>query len=445
MSRPPNILFLFSDQQRWDTMGCYGQALPVTPHLDAMARSGTIVNNAFTCQPVCGPARAALQTGRWPTELGCFTNHRMLPTDTATIAKILRGAGYETGYLGKWHLASCGPENGPDNFRTKPVPPERRGGYEDFWLAADALEFTSHGWDGHMFDGNGQRRDFPPGAYRVDAQTDWLIEYLRSRDGKRPFFMFCSYLEPHHQNDHDTHEGPVGSKERFADFTVPGDLYGTGGNWRTDYPDYLGACASLDANVGRIRATLRELGMEDNTLVIYTSDHGSHFRTRNGEYKRSCHDACIRIPMLIHGPGWRGGQAIDGLASLIDLPPTLLTAAGVTPPSWMRGRPLQRALAGDPAWNDEVYLQISESQVGRAIRTRRWTYAVQAPGAKPWEDPASSHYVESHLYDLATDPHQRHDLVRDPAYAAVRAQLRERLAVRMAEAGEAPATIAPAP
>jgi len=155
----PNILFLFSDQQRWDTCGCYGQKLNVTPNLDKMAEKGVRFENAFTCQPVCGPARACLQTGKYATETGCVINNIMLPKDEKTIADHLSGNGYEVGYIGKWHLASCGPTGGPDDFQTKAVPPDLRGGYKDFWLASDVLEFTSHSYDGHMFNADGNKKN----------------------------------------------------------------------------------------------------------------------------------------------------------------------------------------------------------------------------------------------------------------------------------------------
>ncbi len=432
----PNILFVFSDQQRWDTLGCYGQQLNTTPNLDQMAGEGVRFENTFTCQPVCGPARSCLQTGLYATQNRCPTNHCMLPLDSTTIAHHLSGAGYEVGYIGKWHLSSFGPRGGPDDFRERPVPPERRGGYKDYWLASDTLEYTSHSYDGHMFDADGNRRDVPEGRYRVDAETDWVIEYLESRDGKRPFFLFASYIEPHHQNDHGHYEGPHGSKERFKDFVVPGDLVGTEGDWREEYPDYLGCIASLDENVGRIRAALARLGLAENTLIIYTSDHGSHFRTRNSEYKRSPHDGCIRVPLIMCGPGFRGGTMPTELVSLIDLPPTILAAAGVTPPEIMRGTPVQRVVAGDVAdWQDDVFLQISESQCGRAIRTKKWKYSVVAPG-KTGHDPSSDLYVEEYLYDLEADPHERTNLVDDSSLADVRAEMAARLKRRMMDAGE---------
>jgi uncharacterized sulfatase len=440
----PNIIFFFTDQQRWDTCGCYGQPMDITPNLDRMAAEGVRFENAFTCQPVCGPARASIQTGKYAAEIGCHTNNRMLPGGEQTIAHRLSQAGYEVGYIGKWHLASAGGDNSPDNFRTKPVPPERRGGYNDFWLASDVLEFTSHSYDGHMFDAAGRRREFPPGGYRVDVLTGWAIEYLRSRDRGRPLFLFISYIEPHHQNDHAHYEGPRGSKERFKDFVVPGDLLGAAGDWTEEYPDYLGCINSLDANLGRISRELEKLGMSENTLVIHTSDHGSHFRTRNSEYKRSCHDGCIRIPMIACGPGFTGGKVVSELVSLIDVAPTIMTAAGLTPAT-MRGRPLQQLADGAAAdWPKEIFLQISESHCGRAIRTSRWKYSVRAPG-KTGADRDSDVYVEDFLYDLAADPHERNNLVADPELAPVRAELAETLKARMIAAGETEPAILPAP
>jgi arylsulfatase A-like enzyme len=440
----PNVIIFFTDQQRWDTLGCYGQPLEVTPHMDRLAGEGVRFEHAYTCQPVCGPARASLQTGKYATEVGCFRNHIALPLDEKTIAHWMSEAGYEVGYIGKWHLASTGglPDRLDADYRTSAVPPERRGGYRDYWIASDALEFTSHGYDGHMFDADMNRREFK--GYRVDCQTDFALEYLRSRDASRPFFLFLSYLEPHHQNDRDCYEGPEGSKERFREFAAPGDLVDTDGDWREHYPDYLGQVNSLDHNLGRLREELARLGLADDTLILVTSDHGSHFKTRNSEYKRSCHDGCIRVPLIACGPGFRGGGVISELVSLIDVPPTLLAAAGLEKPRTMRGRPLQELLGGTPAdWPQEVFLQISESQVGRAIRTRRWKYSVRAHHRNRFTDAGSDQYTEDFLYDLDADPHERSNLVADPSYEDVRGELRERLIARMLAAGEAAPQITP--
>ncbi len=443
---PPNVIVFFSDQQRWDSVGCYGQKLPTTPHLDRMAAEGVRFQFAFTCQPVCGPARSCLQTGKYATETGCFRNNIALPKNEKTIAHWLSQSGYEVGYVGKWHLASTGGIPGrQQNFTTSPIPPEFRGGYKDFWLASDVLEFTSHGYDGHLFNADMQRVDFPPGRYRADAETDFVLEYLRSRNRDRPLFLFVSYIEPHHQNDHRHFEGPHGSKQRWKNYDVPGDLVGTQGNWRQEYPDYLGCVHALDENLGRLRHELNRLGMAENTLLLYTSDHACHFRTRNSEYKRACQDDAIRVPMIACGPGFRGGKVVRELVSLIDVPPTILRAGGAAIPHSMRGRPLQDLVDGSASdWPQEVFVQISESQVGRAIRTKRWKYSVRAPGLNGGRYPSSDRYVEDFLYDLENDPHERTNLVRDPAFAEVRGRLAQTLKRRMVAAGEKQPVILPA-
>lgn len=444
MESRPNILLILSDQQRWDTLGCYGCPDNTSPNLDLLAREGTLFQQAFTCQPVCGPARSCLQTGRYATETGCFTNHRRLPAGEVTIARLLRRAGYETAYLGKWHLASCGPEGGPDDFRTRPVPVDRRGGYEDFWLASDVLEFTSHAYDGYVFDSYGKRQDFPSGKYRVEVLTDWALEYLRTRHQDKPFFLFLSYVEPHHQNDHGHFEGPTGCRQMFSRYRVPGDLQNLKGDWEQEFPDYLGCCYALDQAVGKIRDFLESHGLWENTIFIYTSDHGCHFRTRNAEYKRSCHESSIRIPLIISGPGFNTGRTVTALVSLIDLPPTILQAAGVSIPEKMKGKPCQQLFSPEVPWPQEVFIQISESQVGRAIRTSRWKYSVRAAGKNGLLDAGSDFYQEEFLYDLSEDPHEQNNLVREPRTVKVRRYLKGRLVARMVQAGEKPPFIQPA-
>jgi uncharacterized sulfatase len=449
----PNVVFLLSDQQRWDTLGCYGQPLDTTPNLDKMAADGARFENAFTPQPLCGPARAVLQSGLYASQVGVFTNGIALPPGRKYLAHQLSEAGYETAYIGKWHLASNGspasirawPNGEKFNNRTGPIPPELRGGYRDFWLAADALEYTSHSYDGHMFDSDGNKRQFPPGRFRADAETDWVLEYLRERKSTRPFFLFVSWLEPHHQNDHNRYEGPHGSKERFKDFVAPGDLAGAAGDWQENYPDYLGCVNSLDTNVGRIREELERLGLADNTVVIYTSDHGSHFRTRNREYKRSCHEGCVRVPLVIRGPGFRGGKVMTEFASLIDLPRTILDIAGVDAGAAMGGRSLKELVEGRAGnWPQDVFIQISEDSCSRAIRTKRWKYSVRAPEGRARDGTADSDvYVEEYLYDLADDCHERRNLVADPEYAGIRKELEGLLKKRMVEVGEEEPVIEP--
>jgi len=424
----PNIVFYFSDQQRADTVGVYGQKLNVTPNLDALAASGTMFNNAFTVQPVCGPARAVLQTGKYATETDCFYNGRQLPQSEFNLANVFNAAGYKTAYVGKWHLAS----DSDNDYSVTAIPSELRGGYKDYWAAADILEFTSHGYGGYVFDKDERKLEFT--GYRCDEITNYAIDFIKDSQAEEPFFLFVSHIEPHHQNDRNRFEGPDGSKEKFKDYEVPGDLRDTDGDWREEYPDYLGACNSLDYNLGRIIDALKAQGIYENTVIIYTSDHGCHFRTRNEEYKRSCHDGSIKIPMIAVGPGFEGGKKIDELVSLLDIPVTLLDCAKVERPLGYRGNSLKKLAAGDKTgFNNEVLIQISESQTGRALRTDEWLYSVcglDTDGYVPYAEV----YYEEFLYDMKNDTFQMNNLVNHPDYADVRERLRERLIMRIKDA-----------
>lgn len=439
--KKPNIVFLFSDQQRWDTVGCYGQKLNITPNLDNLAEEGVQFEKSFTCQPVCGPARSCLQTGKYATETGCYRNDIALPQDEKTIAHWATEAGYKVAYVGKWHLASTGGESNEDigekiDYQTKAIPLEYRGGWKDYWVASDILEFTSHGYGGHMFDGEMKKRSFD--GYRVDEVTNFVLEFLDStKNDEEPFLLFTSYIEPHHQNDRNRYEGPKGSKEKFKNYEVPGDLKGTDGDWEKNYPDYLGCCHSIDENVGRIVDKLKSLGIIDDTIIIYTSDHGSHFRTRNDEYKRSCHDASIRTPLIINGVNFNQGKLIKEMVNLIDLPPTILEIMGLDVPNYMQGSTLQRLVNEENEnWKKEVFIQISESQVGRAIRTQKWKYSVLAPEKDGIKDSSSDIYVEDCLYNLEEDPHEKNNLIESSGYEEIKEELMASLKRRMSEAGE---------
>lgn len=436
-NKRPNIIFYFSDQQRWDTIGCYGQRLNVTPTLDALAARGTLFEYAFTCQPVCGPARASLQTGLYAAEVGAHTNDRILPEGIDTLARRLDAGGYETAYIGKWHLASCK----ESSYQTKPVPPERRGGYH-YWMASDVLEYTSHGYNGYVYDADMQRHDFV--GHRIDCinayAVDFLHNYVKEQTDK-PFFLFVSHIDPHHQNDNKRFEGPDGSKRRFRNFDIPGDLAGKEGNWQENYPDYLGQCNLIDQNVGKLMDTLEETGLADNTVFIYSSDHGCLFRTRHNDYKRSCEDGCLRIPLIACGGPFENIGKKSEMVSLIDVPSTILDLAGIDIPQHYRGNSLVSLVKNEAKdWPDAVYAQISESENGRTVRTKEWKYCVCAPNFV-YDEAYPAQYVEEKLYDLRNDPYENNNLIHDPAYTSVRNQMLERLKGFMRHAHEPDADI----
>ena len=433
MPDQPNIIVFFTDQQRWDASSLHGNPLDLMPNFERLAKGGTHIANSFTCQPVCGPARACLQTGMYATTTGAYRNDVVPPVGTKMLGHYFREAGYATGYLGKWHLA-----NGPHG----PVAPEQRGGYEE-WLASNILEFTSDAYDCVMYDNDGKAVKLP--GYRVDAITDAMIRFV-DRHKAEPFFLFTSFLEPHHQNSRDDYPAPIGYAEKYAGRWTPPDLEKFPGNSAKHLGGYWGMIKRLDEALGRVADALESLGLTENTVILFTSDHGNHFRSRNREYKRSCHESSIRVPTMFCGGPFEGRGQVSQLVSLIDLPPTLLETAGIAVPKEMQGRSILPILADPEAsWPDDVFVQISESEVGRAIRTTRWKYSVTAPNLDGHKVPASDRYVEAYLYDLQSDPYELKNLLGFTSHRAVADRLRDRLLQRMTEAGEGPATIDPAP
>lgn len=431
-----NIIFYFSDQQRWDTVN-----ETVTPNLMQLASEGVLFENNFTCQPVCGPARACLQTGVYATQCGCYWNGIPLPDNITPLAHYFNEAGYETAYIGKWHLASDRLPGIGLHCESSAVPKSKQGEYQ-YWRAADVLEFTSHGYDGYVFDGDGNQLDFK--GYRADCINDFALEFLEKREKDKPFFLFISQLEPHHQNDHHCYEGYRETVDDYKNYPIPDDLTFLPGDYKEMYPDYISAINRLDYNVGRLVEKLKALGIYEDTVIIYTSDHGSHFKTRNPEYKRSCHENTTHTPLIIKGGGFEGGKREERLSSLIDLPPTLLSIAGIPIPQTYMGLDLTKGIDNPEEKRDCVFMQISESQCGRAIRTDRFKYAVRSAAPTGYAHHSAKAYFEDYLYDLQKDPIEKNNLIKNPHYRNVREEMKYLLLREMKNAGEEAPMILPA-
>ena len=422
----PNIVFYFSDQQRWDTL-----TPELMPNVWALSEEGVRYTQSFTCQPVCGPARACLQTGEYATQCGCYWNGIPLPENKKTLAEYFNENGYDTAYIGKWHLASDRYPKVGFHCETTAVPENKRGGYK-YWRAADVLESTSHGYDGFVFDNDNNKIEFK--GYRADCINDFALEYINNRKKDKPFFMFVSQLEPHHQNDHGHFEGPKESVKNYKNYPIPDDLSFLKGNYNEEYPDYLASINRIDENVGKLVECLKQNGEYENTVIIYTSDHGCHFKTRNLEYKRSSHDSCSHTPLVIGGGAFKKGAVDDRLVSLIDLPPTMLEFAQIKiPENYMGKSIISQERNGEK--RDCVFMQISESQVGRAIRTPKYKYSVRSLG-QGFICHSSKFYYEDYLYDLEKDPIEKNNLVKDEKYSDVRKELRNLLIREMTNAGE---------
>jgi len=440
-SRPPNIILYLADQFRWDFVGANGRNSSThTPNIDALAARGKNFTQTVTNQPVCAPSRSVLFTSRYATETGVWHNGLALDKSLPTLAGELRKAGYTANLIGKWHLALENPAQGGSPGAVKA---EDRGGFLDLWEGANAIENTSHPYEGTIWDRDNQPITYKD-EYRVDFLTDRAERFLRQKQDK-PFFLFISQLEPHQQNDMHQPIAPKGAAERFLNGSVPDDLRALPGIWQAQLPDYYGCIEAIDTSVGRIRKILEEEHLAENTIFVFLSDHGCHFATRNGEYKRSTHNSSLRVPLIIDGPGFRGTQQIPELVGLIDVAPTLLEAAGiVVPPTWKGQSVLP--LLNDPEarqnWPNQQLIQISESMTGRAIRTPDWTYCVaDISGAK---EQAATTYTEYQIYNQRADPNELVNLAGRKEYRLKADELREQLKKLLVAAGEPEPEIAPA-
>jgi arylsulfatase A-like enzyme len=440
--RKPNIVIYHSDQFRWDFVGANGlNSSTNTPNLDALAGGGTNFTHAVTNQPVCAPSRSVLITGKFATQTGVWRNGLGLREDLPTLASELRKAGYTANYVGKWHMA---PGTAAEGGGRGPVKEEHRGGFLDLWEASNALEFSTHPYEGTIWDRDNNPITFKD-EYRVEFLTDRAEKFLRQKQEK-PFLLMISQLEPHQQNDLGRMVGPKGSADRFIDAFVPADLRAFPGDWHKQLPDYYGACEAIDASVGRLRKVLDEEGLAENTIFVFMSDHGCHFMTRNQEYKRSTHNSSLRVPLLIEGPGFETARQIQEIVGIVDIAPTLLQASGVAIPDSMQGKsffPILRDAKARAAWPNKQLVQISESMTGRAIRTKDWTYCVADPTGVTNES-TSTNYHEYQLYDQRNDPHELVNLMGRKEYREKSDELRDELKKLMVAAGEAEPDIAPA-
>ncbi len=443
-ARRPNVVMICADQFRADFIGAAGvNPSTRTPNLNALSKRGTLCRRAMSNQPLCSPSRSSFLTSRYATETGVWKLGLELDHTLPTVATSFKQAGYTTAFIGKWHVAS---EDHSDPAKQGWVPPgPRRGGFDDLWEGANVPEVTSHPYGGAFWDNSGTNIGFKD-QYRVDFYTDRAVNFIEAQHDK-PFFLFLSQLEPHHQNDVDEFVPPKRYEGKFENPHVPRDLLTLPGNWQSHLPGYYGCVQAIDDCVGRVVETLTRTGQLDNTVILFFSDHGCTFRTRMGEYKRSPHDSSLGVPFVVAGPGIARGRFVEELVSLLDLAPTLLTAAGLPLAPGMRGRAVQQLTQDSTAadkWDGTVFVQISSSMCARALRTPEWTYCVFDPGVAPDKVSHSLTYQEYALYSVQGDPEQHTNLIGRPQYREVASTLREELLRRITAAGEPLPTITPA-
>lgn len=411
---PPNILFLMPDQWRGCDMGVAGNRDVRTPNLDRLAGESVYFRNMTANTPVCTPARAVLLTGRYAHRVGTPVNDIPMPNDATTIAEILGQAGYHTGFVGKWHL------EGGKRLPGFVPPGPRRQGFQ-FWAANEC----SHDYFKQQY-----FRDRPtpirmPG-YDAFTWTDLALEFLdRARERRKPFCLYLQYPSPH-----DPYLVPPG----FAGMYAPERLT-MRKNWRpgvkhsgapSDIAAYYAAITCLDGEVGRLLKRVDESGFRDNTIVLFTSDHGDMLGSQGTMRKQKPWEESVIVPGLLRWPaGVRRAFPSNAVFSHVDVVPTLLGLCGVKPPAKMDGHDYAPYLRGEGAKTPEyAHLAIhtrtenNEFAPWRGLRTRRYKYARFQD--KPWV-----------LYDLERDPYELDNLVHSPSSARIVTQFDHEIVAHM--------------
>lgn len=436
---PPNILFVLSDDHRYDLMGFHAQAPEwlETPALDRLAKEGAHLANAFVTTSLCSPSRASILTGQYMHHHRVVDNQRPVPAGTVFFPRYLQEAGYQTAFVGKWHM-------GHDNDDPRP-------GF-DHWVS-----FKGQGtYFDPVLNINGTRKSFK--GYDEDILTDRALDWLDQRDKEKPFFLYLSYKAvhypftpaPRHAKRYEGKKIPypdtmANTEENYATqprwvrerrYGIHGiDHMQTGPLDHDPVPDfdelYWNFCETihgLDENIGRVLKRLDETGLAKNTLVVYMGDNGFALGEHGFYDKRDAFEESIRIPMLARGPGINPGTVVEEMVQNIDIAPTLLEVAGASLPATapqFDGHsflPLLKGEATPAPWRDHILYEyhwewnFPATPTTLAIRTDRWKY-IYYHGL--WD--------LNGLYDLETDPHERHNLINVPAFHERAIALRDQL------------------
>jgi len=415
MKNLPNILFVFADQWRYQATGYAGDPNVVTPHLDRLAGESINFSAAVSGCPVCTPYRASLLTGQRPLTHGLFVNDVPLQPKGTPLGEAFAAAGYATGWIGKWHL------NG--NGRSHPIPKERRMGF-DYWKVLECTHDYRHSL---YYCGDETTPRLWPG-YDATAQTEDALAWMEAaaRD-PRPFFLTLSWGPPHspYRGAPPEYEALYDPERLVLPPNVPPELEEKARRWLAGYYAH---CSALDACIGALAAGLERLGMAEETVFIFTSDHGDMLGSHGQEHKQRPWEESVRVPFLLRYPGAPGWQPREVTAPIDapDIMPTLLGLCGLPVPDGVEGLDYSPVVFGGSPPGDGVALltcphpfgQWSAPQFGgrayRGIRTDRHTYVRDRNG--PWL-----------LYDNGSDPFQLRNLLEAPCPPAALAVLVERL------------------
>jgi len=407
-----------TDDQRWDGMSCAGNPVIKTPNMDRIAEGGVRFTNMFVTTSLCGPSRASILTGKYVHNHGVRRNGMSLPMEQKTFLEILKEAGYETAFIGKWHNRDRAENRGLDYYFGF----KGQGRYNNPIASENFGPDTEY--KGHV----------------SDVLADHAIKYLEM-EHEEPFCLLLWFKAPHRSwhpaerlkdlykdikmpepaTFHDTYEGkPDAVKNadmKIGDFKDVPDL-------DTFLKDYYRCIVGVDENVGRVLDALDKLGYEDNTVVLYTGDNGFFLGEHHFFDKRLMYEESIRVPLLVKYPKMvKPGTINEGMVLNVDSAPTILALAGAPIPETMDGENFKPLLRGkETLWREDFlyeyyeYPAVHMVRKNRGVRTKRWKYIHY------FEEPQ-----EFELFDLKNDPHEMHNLINDPAYKDILERLKARM------------------
>lgn len=480
MAAKPNVLWICSDQQRRDTLGCYGNRFVHTPNIDALAADGVRLSRAYVQSPVCAPSRASFLSGRYPRTCGVRQNGQDIPETEYLLPRLFADNGYVCGLSGKLHISTCHPSVCPDierriddgySFFAWSHHPAKAGGgnwkCNDYtnWLTAQGVEYKTPPLPECKYVNQGM-----PGEL---SQTTWCfneaMRFIDEQSPDQPWLFSINCYDPHHPFDPPKEyldrylpildqiplpeyvKGEFNEKPIFQRYDHEG-AYNSKGNYPYDEMTdtdhryitaaYWAMVDQIDHNVGRIVEHLKQIGQYENTIIIYTSDHGESLGD-HGIYLKGpyCYESAVHVPFIVH---WGGhtlhGVTRDALVEMIDIAPTLCEAAGIPAPASFQGRSFLSLVTDEHCadhFRDSVYAEFYNSNINhrnpKAFLTMvcdgRWKLTkVHAPDGEADRG--------GELYDLQSDPNEHHNLYGNPAYAAEQTRMMALLLDKMAQTAD---------
>ena len=477
MKRKPNILWICTDQQRYDTLGCTGNPFVHTPNIDALASQGVLFRRSYTVSPVCAPSRACFLSGRYPRTCGVRQNGQDIPESEYLIPRIFADNGYVCGLSGKLHISACHPTVTPDM--------ERRidDGYSFFsWshhpARAGKGNWPKNEYTNHLTSIGVEYKTKPhPECRYVDegmpseySQSAWCfneaIRFIDSQDENQPWFFSLNCYDPHHPFDPpkeyldryipildkiplpDYVEGELEHKSVFQRYDHEG-AYNMKGHYTYDEMTdkdrryiaaaYWAMIDQIDVQVGRIVSHLKSIGQYENTVIIFTSDHGESLGD-HGIYLKGpyCYESAVHVPLVIHYAGHTvGAHEREAMIELIDLAPTLCDLAGIEKPKSFQGRSFAHLITDSLAKDthrQSVYAEFYNSNINHRNPKAYVTMAFDGR----WKlvkahSPEGEPDYGSELYDLQNDPGEHNNLYGDPEYVQELSRMLALLTDRMAE------------